>query len=442
MPKSIWEKSKESIQEKIGPENFEVWFDQARPVDLRNDVLVLEVKNQFQKEWIEENYRSLMSDCLTRAANRTIHVDILVNPSQEAPSPPKSSKRSLRSRQSPANALNLKYSFETFMVGPSNQFAHAAALAISENPGSTYNPLFIYGGVGMGKTHLLTAVGHRILKNFADTRFIFVSSESFVNEVINSIRYEKMPDFRSKYRDNCDVLLLDDIQFIAGKERTQEEFFHTFNSLYGLKKQIVITCDRFPKEIDGLDERLRSRFEWGLIADIQPPETEVKVAILKKKAELDSINIPDDVALFLANQASSNIRELEGYLLRVSAFASFNHCEINLDFAKKVLKNITTQGRALPISIESIQKAVANHYNLKVSDLKSNRKLKSYAVPRQIAMYLSRKLTNSSFPEIGSKFGGKDHSTVIHAYKKIKKQLEDDIQLNMLIDQITKNLNV
>lgn len=439
MPKYIWEQSKEIIQEKIGLENFEVWFDQSRPIDLRNDTLVLEVKNQFQKEWIEENYRSLISDCLSKTAHRPIHIDILVNPEDTSRKPP---KRSLRARQSTVNVLNPKYTFDTFMVGPSNQFAHAAALAVSENPGSTYNPLFIYGGVGMGKTHLLTAVGHRTLGSFSDTRFLFISAESFVNEVINSIRYEKMPDFRSKYRDNCDVLLLDDIQFIAGKERTQEEFFHTFNSLYGLKKQIVITCDRFPKEIDGLDERLRSRFEWGLIADIQPPETEVKVAILKKKAELDSIQLPDDVALFLASQASSNIRELEGYLLRVSAFASFNHCEINLDFSKKVLKNITTQGKSLPVSIEAIQKAVANHFSLRVSDLKSIRKLKAYAVPRQIAMYLSRKLTNASFPEIGSKFGGKDHSTVIHAYKKVKQQLDDDIQLNMTIDRITKELNV
>jgi chromosomal replication initiator protein len=269
---------------------------------------------------------------------------------------------------------------------------------------------------------------------------IFIPAENFVNDVINSIRYEKMPDFRSKYRDNCDVLLLDDIQFIAGKERTQEEFFHTFNSLYSLRKQIVITCDRFPKEMEALDERLRSRFEWGLIADIQPPEIEVKIAILKEKAENNKIVLPDDVALFLANTSSSNIRELEGFLIRISAFASFYNSEINLDFAKKVFKNISVHNEGIPVSIESIQKAVANHFNLKIADLKSSRKLKAFTVPRQIAMYLSRKLTNSSFPEIGNKFGGKDHSTVIHANKKVQKQLENNIQLSMTIDRITKDL--
>jgi chromosomal replication initiator protein len=435
MHKTIWEKSKDSIREKIGAENFNVWFDQSRPVELREDHFVLEVKNQFQKEWIEENYRSFISASLSQTARKPIQLAVIVKPDS-----PAAQKKSLRTLKTPGYLLDSKYTFEKFVVGPSNQFAHAAALAVSENPGGNYNPLFLYGGVGVGKTHLLTAIGHRIAKNFNDSRLIFIPAENFVNDVINSIRYEKMPDFRSKYRDNCDVLLLDDIQFIAGKERTQEEFFHTFNSLYSLRKQIVITCDRFPKEMEALDERLRSRFEWGLIADIQPPEIEVKIAILKEKAENNKIVLPDDVALFLANTSSSNIRELEGFLIRISAFASFYNSEINLDFAKKVFKNISVHNEGIPVSIESIQKAVANHFNLKIADLKSSRKLKAFTVPRQIAMYLSRKLTNSSFPEIGNKFGGKDHSTVIHANKKVQKQLENNIQLSMTIDRITKDL--
>ncbi|MDD5223436.1 MAG: chromosomal replication initiator protein DnaA [bacterium] len=435
MHKTIWEKSKESLREKIGAENFDVWFDQSRPLELREDNFVLEVKNQFQKEWIEENYRSFISTSLSQVARKPIQFTVVVKPEV-----PAERKKTLRTVKTPGYILDSNYTFEKFKVGPSNQFAHAAALAVSENPGGNYNPLFLYGGVGVGKTHLLTAIGHRILKNFSDSRLIFIPAEHFVNEMINSIRFEKMSEFRSKYRDNCDVLLLDDIQFIASKERTQEEFFHTFNSLYSLKKQIVITCDRFPKEMEALDERLRSRFEWGLIADIQPPEIEVKIAILKEKAETNGITLPDDVALFLANTASSNIRELEGSLIRISAFASFYNSEINLDFAKKVFKNISSQSEGVPVSIESIQKAVATHFNLKISDLKSTRKLKTFTVPRQIAMYLSRKLTNASFPEIGNKFGGKDHSTVIHATKKIKKQIEDNIQLSMTIERITKDL--
>jgi chromosomal replication initiator protein len=339
------------------------------------------------------------------------------------------------------DGLNPKYTFASFVVGSSNQFCHAASRAVANLPALAYNPLFIYGGVGLGKTHLLNSIGLEINQGPPQIRVLYVHAEHFTNELINSIRYEKMFEFRKKYRESCDVLLMDDIQFIAGKERTQEEFFHTFNFLYESRRQIVVTSDRFPKDIPQLEERLRSRFEWGLIADIQPPDTETRVAILRKKAESDGIPLPDEVAMFLATHIRQNVRELEGSLIRLSAFASLSGNEITLDMAKDVLKNILPD-KSRMISIEAIQKLVADHYHIKISDLKSPRRLKVLTVPRQIAMYLCRKHVKSSFPELGLKFGGKDHSTVVHAVQKIQRLLGEDVTLRNEISSLEKILQI
>ena len=334
--------------------------------------------------------------------------------------------------------LNPKYTFATYVCGASNQFAHAAAQAVANNPASSYNPLFIYGGVGLGKTHLLIAIGNHILQKNKKARVSYYTSEKFMNELINCLRYNKMEQFRNKFR-SMDVLLIDDVQFIAGKERTQEEFFHTFNSLYESHKQIVVTSDKFPKEIPGLEERLRSRFEWGLIADIQPPETETKVAILKKKAELDSIMLPDDVALFLASSATSNVRELEGMLIRLGAFSSLTGNAISLNMAREVLKDIIVD-KSKEITVEMIQKHVADYFKLKTAELKSDKRLKALVVPRQIAIYLCRDLTKCSYPEIGEKFGGKDHSTIIHSFKKIDNLIPQNMEIKNTIETLKRNI--
>jgi chromosomal replication initiator protein len=310
----------------------------------------------------------------------------------------------------------------------------AAAMAVANNPATTYNPLFIYGGVGLGKTHLINAIGNFILSSNREMKVCYYTSEKFMNELINSLRYAKMDEFRNKFR-SMDVLLIDDVQFIAGKERTQEEFFHTFNALYESHKQIVVTSDKFPKEIPGLEERLRSRFEWGLIADIQPPDVETKQAILKMKAEQNGIQLPEEVALFLATSVSSNVRELEGFLIRIGAYASLTSTPVTLEMAREVLKDILVE-KNRELTVEEIQKTVAAHFSIKISDLKSAKRLKALVLPRQIAMYLSRILTSCSYPEIGERFGGKDHSTIIHAIKKIEKHMEEDFQLRSTVNTL------
>ena len=334
--------------------------------------------------------------------------------------------------------INPKYTFDTFVSGTSNQFAHAAAMAVSKNPATTYNPLFIYGGVGLGKTHLINAIGNEIYKNNKSTKICYYSSEKFTNELINSLRHAKMNEFRNKFR-SIDILLIDDIQFIAGKKSTQEEFFHTFNSLYESHKQIIVTSDKFPKEIPDLEERLRSRFEWGLIADIQAPDTETKQAILKMKADQNNIKIPEDVNFFLANSITNNVRELEGYLIRIGAYSSLTSTPISVEMAKKILKDILIENKR-EITIEKIQKNVAEHFNIKISELKSSKRLKNIVLPRQISMYICRNMTNLSYPEIGFNFGGKDHSTIIHAVKKIEKLMKEDIQMRVIIERLMENL--
>ena len=327
--------------------------------------------------------------------------------------------------------LNPKYTFDSFVVGASNQFAHAACLRVAEAPARAYNPLFIYGGVGLGKTHLLNAIGNHIAQQ-VDLRIAYVTTEQFTNEVINSIRYDKMADLRKRYR-NIDMLLVDDVQFLAGKERTQEEFFHTFNTLYEARKQIVLSSDRSPKEIANTEERLQSRFGWGLIADLQPPDFETRIAILRKKSEDETIPLPEDVVQFLAENLKSNIRELEGSLVRIGAYASLTGQPLTLEMAKNVLRDLIGDKKKI-VTMDDIQEAVAARFHVKIGELKSRRRSKTLVYPRQIAMYLCRELTDSSFPEIGRHFGGKDHTTIIHACKQIAKAREADATLNATID--------
>jgi len=338
--------------------------------------------------------------------------------------------------------LNPKYNFDTFVVGNSNRFAHAACLAVAESPAKAYNPLFIYGGVGLGKTHLMHAIGQFVLEHSNRMKVSYVTSEKFTNEMINSIRDDKTVEFRNRYR-NMDILLVDDIQFLAGKERTQEEFFHTFNTLYEANKQIIISSDRPPKEIPTLEDRLRSRFEWGLITDIQPPDLETRIAILRKKAQLENLSVPDDTVSYIANKIQSNIRELEGALIRVIAYSSLNGEEINPDMAAVVLKDMLPTNKPRQVTIELIQELVSSFYNIRTDDFKAKKRTRAVAFPRQIAMYLSRELTDSSLPKIGEAFGGRDHTTVIHAYEKINNELQNNISLQEnikdLIEQIEKN---
>lgn len=440
--KEIWNKVLALVSEKISERSFDIWLKPLQLKQMGQNTVEIEVPNKFFKDWVMDNYSLLIKDALQQVTKRAFSLNILIKENQETKNdydqvqdvlPPKPILPSLRD-----DGLNSNYTFESFVVGSCNQFAHAASLAVANVPAKDYNPLFIYGGVGLGKTHLLNAIGNRIVQNDPLLKVCYISSEKFTNELINCLKNEKMTDFRNKYR-NKDVLLLDDIQFLGGKERTQEEFFYTFNSLYDSHKQIVITSDKLPKDIPGLEERLRSRISWGLIADIQPPDIETKVAILSKKAEYFNISLPNEVGLFLASNLGSNIRELEGALTRLRAFSSLTGQEINISMANEILKDLF-QERQKIISIENIQKSVANFYNLKISDLKSNKKLKVYTLPRQIAMYLSRNLTKASFPEIGNKFGGKDHSTIIHACHQIEKKIQQDLEIKNIIDNLKREL--
>ncbi|HEY5524274.1 MAG TPA: chromosomal replication initiator protein DnaA, partial [Clostridium sp.] len=335
--------------------------------------------------------------------------------------------------------LNPKYTFDSFVIGNSNRFAHAASLAVAESPAKAYNPLFIYGGVGLGKTHLMHAIGHYILQNNPNSKVVYVSSEKFTNELINSIKDDKNEEFRQKYR-NVDILLIDDIQFIGGKERTQEEFFHTFNALHDANKQIILSSDRPPKEIPTLEDRLRSRFEWGLIADIQIPDFETRMAILKKKAEVESLNVPNEVMVYIATKIKSNIRELEGALIRIVAYSSLTNRQITVELATEALKDIISKKQGKNITISIIQDIVSSYFDLRVEELKSQRRTRNVSNPRQIAMYLSRKLTDMSLPKIGEEFGGRDHSTVIHAYEKISDNLKTDESLQHTVADIIKKL--
>jgi chromosomal replication initiator protein len=439
----LWATALGEIKERVGRQNFETWIKPVRFLAGSRNEITLEVPNKFFRDWLTENYLHQIESILAARADRQVKIILAVNPKSDNRSGP---GQSLRKEAKPKekhhrdNNLVPKYTFDNFVIGASNQFAHAACMAVANQPGDHYNPLFIYGGVGLGKTHLVNAIGHRAGAQNPSLKVAYLSSESFMNELIASLRRDRMDEFKSKFR-TVDILILDDVQFIAGKERTQEEFFHTFNSLYESHKQIVITSDRFPKDIPGLEDRLRNRFEWGLIADIQPPDVETRIAILQKKAEVEDVQLPHDVAIFLASHIDSNVRELEGSLTSLGAFASLTKAPITVELAKEVLHH-TLKGAERDITVENIQKTTCEFFNIKIGDLKAKRRTQNIALPRQVAMYLCRKHTETSFPGIGDKFGGRDHSTVIHASKSIEKRIKEDPHMQNTIEKLERSLNI
>ncbi len=430
----VWQEALRRIEGHLSKPSYESFVKAMAPVALHDDVFVFSVPSRFAKEWVEARYASLIHDALQEVLSRHVTVQFTV---VDVPDPP-SDETPVKTLEGPL--LSSKYTFDTFVIGSGNRFAHAAAMAVAEAPARAYNPLFIYGGVGLGKTHLLQAIGHYVSHHKRLPRVAYISSEKFTNELINSIRDDKTLEFRTKYR-NVDVLLIDDIQFLAGKERTQEEFFHTFNTLHEASRQIIITSDRPPKEIPTLEDRLRSRFEWGLIADIQPPDLETRIAILRKKAETDGVALPDTVAEFLATRIRSNIRELEGALVRVAAYATLTRSTITVELATDILKELLPSTPGKPLTIPVIQKAVAEHFGLRIEEMRAKRRTKGIAFPRQVAMYLARELTDASLPRIGEEFGGRDHTTVMHACERVKEALIHDIPLAAGVKKLIETLH-
>ncbi len=440
----LWNNCLEEIEKQVLPENFNTWFTPTYPCFKDDKALTIAVPNRFYEKCLTENYLELIQKALETVSDTKLEVRFRVNSEFKGKAPtPTEAQEAQKTRDIPPPTplfnngfLNPKYAFENFVVGPNNQFAHAAGQAVAGNPAHNYNPLFLYGAVGLGKTHLLHAIGNAIIKENPQTRVRYISAESFTVDLIESIKKDRMQGFRERYRP-LDILLVDDIQFIAGKERTQEEFFYTFNTLYEYHKQIVISSDRYPKDMQNIEERLRSRFESGLIADIMPPDLETKMAILYQKAEIHQKNLPQDVAMFLANNIKSNIRELEGLLLRVIAYGSFTRREINLELAQEVLKDFTID-KNRHFTIPNIQKTVAQFFQLKVADLKSKKRSRDISVPRQVAMYICREFTQASLPEIGRQFGGKDHTTVIFSYRKISGMINENKEIGKRVQEIIK----
>ncbi|KFN37939.1 chromosomal replication initiation protein [Smithella sp. F21] len=442
---SVWDKATKIIQEKVSKQNFDTWIKPIKIVAMEDKCVQLAVPNKFFKDWLMDNYLSMIKNSLHSVVGINVDIDIgfmLSKDKEKKPEaallpfePNKNQNEAAPARNKHISYLNNNYTFDRFVVGPSNQFAHAASIAVGKQPAKNYNPLFIYGGSGLGKTHLLNAIGLMTIDSHPDLRVMYVSAEAFMNEMINSIRYDRMPKFREKYR-NIGCLLIDDIQFLAGKDRTQEEFFHTFNTLHDSGKQIVVTSDKFPKDIPNLEGRLRSRFEWGLIADIQPPEIETKIAIIEKKMQENKFELSPAVTHYIASHVESNIRELEGFLIRISAYSSLTNRAIDLDLVKEVLKTLVKHNNKQEVSVEEIIKVVAGKMNVKISDVKAHNKNKNLVLARQISMYLARKLTNFSYPDIGQKIGGRDHSTVIYANNKILKTIESDLNFKNMIQDI------
>ena len=431
-----WEQIKNQLQGVLSPESYQNWVSHSTFGQLADGVLRVLVPNGESKAWMETEYANHVG-AIIRRLNLPVQTVLYEAAKTAAASAMAESERSWEP-EAPASQLNPRFTFETFVVGACNQFAHAAARSVATNPSRSYNPLFLYGGVGMGKTHLMHAIGRSLMSNSAGMRILYTSSERFTNEVVSGIRLERMPQLRQRYR-SADVLLIDDIQLLGNKERTQEEFFHTFNELHDNQKQIVISSDSPPKEIPGLLERLRSRFEWGLMADIQPPDLETKMAILDKKAELEGVRLPEDVRTFIATKTKSNVRELEGALVKLMAYSSLTGAPINLAMSQQVLKHLThAQDRR--VTIDSIQKAVAEKYGIKQPQLKEKSNTKTIVVPRQVAMYLVKELTTASLPEIGRAFGGKHHTTVIHSISKIERQRQSDPDLNRLLHSLMDSL--
>jgi chromosomal replication initiator protein len=437
---NLWDQVLSRIETKVNRHSFYTWFKPTAYVDERDEAVRVRVPNALFRDWLTKHYSAVIQEALAELNHPMTAVSYVTDegPAVVPPEPPAVSlPETIEEAVEEEGALSARYSFDTFVVGPSNQFAHAACRAVAEAPSRSYNPLFIYGGVGLGKTHLMHAIGHYLVNHLKNLKLTYISSERFMNEMINAVRYDRVLDFRERYR-SVDVLLVDDIQFLAGKEGTQTEFFHTFNALYDSQKQIVISSDCPPHEIPQLEERLRSRFEWGLIADIQAPDLETKTAILKKKAETEGIPLPDNVAIYIAGKIKSNIRELEGSLIRLIAYASLTGREMSLPLAQDVLRNVL-QNDEKAITIEIVQKAGADYYQLKLADLKSRNNSKSVAMPRQIAMYLCKTLTNASLPEIGKSFGGKHHSTVIHSIRKIEDLRQREGDFNTLINNFMES---
>ncbi len=448
----IWDDVLSVVRPELNTPTFKTWFEHTSPVDISENRLVVAVQNEFTREWLESRYSGLLRSALTQVCKRDISVEFTVPespvPSETVEAPviadlPVVPDVALSSQPPSVNGnFNPKYTFDSYVMGPSNQFAHAAALAVAESPGRAYNPLFIYGGVGLGKTHLLQAIGRYVQIAFPHMKVKYVSTEQFTNDFINSIgdRDRKRIDgFRQQYRTN-DVLLVDDIQFLRGKEGIQEEFFHTFNTLQQAGKQVILSSDRPPKDIEKLEERLRSRFEMGLMTDIQPPDLETRIAILRRKIEAENLNVPYDVISFVADRVSSNIRELEGALIRVVAFSSLTRSTVSLELAREVLKDIFPERSARPITVSTIQREVCKYYSISPSELTGNKRSQSIVYPRQIAMYLAREMTDLSLPRIGAEFGGRDHTTVMHATAKITKLMNADREVYNQIQSLTNTI--
>ncbi|MEG6614609.1 chromosomal replication initiator protein DnaA [Pseudoclostridium thermosuccinogenes] len=436
----LWQKTLNLLKNELTEISYNTWIKTIEPVSMNGNNIVLGVPAEFNKGILESRYSTLIMNALKQVTSKEFTITFTI-PSQEDDKNKKYEKQTevVNNDESVISILNPKYTFDTFVIGNSNRLAHAASVAVAESPAKAYNPLFIYGGVGLGKTHLMHAIGHYVLSQNPSTRVLYVSSEKFTNELINAIKDDRNEEFRTKYR-NIDILLIDDIQFIGGKERTQEEFFHTFNSLYEAGKQIIVSSDKPPKDIPTLEERLRSRFEWGLIADIQPPDLETRIAILRKKAQMESLDVPNDVMVFIADKIASNIRELEGALNRVVAYSSLTESEINVELATEALKDILSAARTKVINSATIQEAVARYFDIKPEEFKSKKRNRDIAYPRQIAMYLCRELTDMSLPKIGDEFGGRDHTTVIHACDKIAEDIESNPETRRVLEELKKTI--
>jgi len=450
---SVWHAVLIDLENHLNKPSIETWLKNSKPVSMQNKMFVIEVPNDFTRNWLIKHYLKTLTASLQKIIKEECKIhfilkqDPVVNNITENNVTENSikdkplnlhAKTGLKDLSSVCKWLNPKYTFNSFVVGSNNRLAHAASLAVAETPSRAYNPLFIYGGVGLGKTHLLHAVGHYVIAHNISERVVYLSSEKFTNQFINSIRDNKTVDFRNKYR-NIDILLIDDIQFLAGKEQTQEEFFHTFNALHENSKQIVISSDRPPKEIPKLEDRLRSRFEWGLITDIHSPDLETRIAILRKKSQNEGIFIPDEILTFIAQKIETNIRELEGALVRIIAYASLEDKQISLEFAKESLKDLLSKNKKTQINVDIIMNTTASYFKISAQEIKSRRRPQKISLPRQIAMYLCRELTDCSLLKIGEAFGGKDHSTVIHAHRKIAGDLLNDEDLLQSVKDI-KNL--